>query len=568
MPPPPLHTGSLSPARSILRLLPLFAAISVAVVVLQVALHLRNIPFWDEVDGVLANLPRIDLSQPWPDAPANLFALQNEHRTFTSNLLFATVYRLTGTLNFAALAVLGNLYLLLACAVLIERAGAWTRALRLAAIFGLLLIHLQHHESLFWAGSSIDHFHIVLLAVAAFAALTLQTRLGLLGAILFGLLGTYTLAHGFAIWPVGAVVLAAQRRWRGLALWCGIAAAAVACYLPGFAVNPAHHVEVSAHLGRVLPYWLALLGATPAVSHLGLAPWCGAALLGAVGWLAWRGGWRAEPLAAAVVTFCILALALVAVGRTGVSGGILLPSRYCVLSALAWALTVWVWLEHELARPVVRWRPIAAVGVMLIAVNLALNVRFWDEGARFARQREDSAQWFHYYHTLEGAPFALYPRATQADRIFRAAAERGIYTLPNPSGPVAIASAQPVDHIRYVFDELKADGDNVYVRGWAFVPERAADSGEIHIVFQSADARRVYKALSVARPDVAAAFHDERVAQSGFRLVLPRRELPRDSLAVGVLFTRAGAPAEFALSAQRLEPSSGAASATRLLTHR
>lgn len=567
----PVDTTAPAPAsivrRLLLRSLIGFAGLSVALVVTQLALHLRNVPFWDEVDGVLSNLLRLDLSQPLPDSFANLFALQNEHRLFTSNLLFATVFRLTGGLNFTALAVLGNVYLLLCCAVLIERAGDWSRRARLAAVLGLVVVHLQHHENLFWSGSSIDHFHVVLLAVLALALVTDGTRRGLLGGILFALLASYTLAHGFVVWAVGALWLAAGTRRRALALWLGCAVFALACYLPGFVVNPGHHIEASAHVSRVAVYWLGLLGATPAIGHLAVAPWCGAALLGGVVMLASRGRWRSEPLVFGVIAFCLGSLALIAVGRTGVSAGILLPSRYAILSAVAWALVAWLCLERELARPRLRRPLLAALGVALVTMNLALNVRYFGEGARFARQREEAAGWFRYHRTFAGSPFVLYPRAALADQIFNQVAARGIYSLPTAARRVTIEGANPTASMAYVLDELKTDAENVYIRGWAFLPDHAPAAGELHVIFESPTRFEVYAAASVSRPDVAQAFHNPQLVHAGFQLVLPRDALPKETpLAIGVLLKRTGALPEFALSQRRLQLSSLSWASNRLLT--
>lgn len=553
-------------ARGVFGVLALAAALSVTLVVVQIALHLRNIPYWDEFDVVLRKLPQLDPSLPWPDAPDRLFALQNEHRIFTSNLLFATLQRTLGSVNFIAIAVIGNLFLLGLCAVLIERAGDRMRATRLAIVLGLLVIHLQHHGNLFWSGSSIDHFHVVLLAVVSFAALTDGSRRGLLGAVLFALLGSYTLTHGFVIWPVGAALLAAARRWRALAVWCGVAVYAVACFLPGFFTNPAHHVEASFDVARILVYWLALLGSTPAIGHLPLAPWLGAGLLASVLWLARRGGWRAAPLPAAATAFCLLSLGMIALGRTGVTGGIMLPSRYAILSALPWALVAWLALEQELARTTVRWPRIALAGVAGVAVNVALNVRFFPEGARFAQQREEAAAWFHYHGTLADAPFRLFPHAADADHLLRRAAAIGLYRLPlHPAKRVDFDDARPTGDITYFFDEVRADADRVYLRGWAFVRGRKARLDQLHLLFQAGSDRHVLTVQGIRRPDVAAAFHDPNVADCGFLVAVPRAQLPDGTSAVGVLFQRDDAPAEFIMTDHRVTP---AAPDNQLLTRR
>lgn len=549
-----------------LRVLPWLALASVLLVATQITLHLRDIPYWDEIDGVLTNLPRFDATASWPLRLEQLFALQNEHRTFTSNLLFAVIHGLGVKLNFTFIAVVGNSFLLGVCAVLITRAGSWTRALRLAAVLGLCVVHLQHHENFFWSGSSIDHFLVVLLAIGALAGVAAETRPGVLLGLWLGLLSTYTLAHGFVVWPVGAGLLVVQRRWRWLPLWLGIAAFAALCYLPGFAVNPAHHIEASTRVIGVLHYWLTLLGGTPAIGNLVAAPWLGLALLGGVSWLWWCGAWRAAPFAAAVVAFCVVALGVIAVGRTGVSAGVLIPSRYCILSSLAWALVIWVALERELARKPNGSLLVATGAAALVVLNLTLNVRFFDRGAEFARQRDASVQWFQYYHTLHGAPFALYPRPDQADRILRHAADRGLYAFPQPVHTVDIADAQPSAEISFCLDELKTDPDNVYVQGWAFLSPDPSPADRPQVVFRGASGLRAFATIDVPRPDVAAAFQNPQLAAAGFRLVIPRRELPAEAVTVGVAFHRPGAAPAYTVSDRELALVPPSRPPTRLLT--
>lgn len=559
-------TAVASASHPALRVLPWLALASVLLVTTQLALHLRNIPYWDEIDGVLTNLPRFDATDDWSLRLEQLFALQNEHRTFTSNLLFAAIHAFGAPLNFTAIAVIGDFFLVGLGALLITRAASGRAALRLATVLGLGVVHLQHHENFFWSGSSIDHFLVVLLAVGALSGIAAGSRTGLLLGLLLGLLSAYTLAHGFVVWPVGAALLVAQRRARWLPLWLGVAAFAALCYLPGFAVNPAHHIEASARVVGVLHYWLTLLGGTPAIGNLTAAPWFGLALLGSLTWLLQRGAARTAPLAIATILFCVLALAVIAIGRTGVSAGVLIPSRYCILSSLAWSLVAWLASERLLASDTRRPIAITALAIALIAVNLALNLRFLDRGAEFARQRDASVAWFHYYHTLEGAPFALYPRAGQADRILQRAAARGLYALPLQLDRVEVSDAHPSTDITYCVDELKTDADSVYVQGWAFFSPDPSPDDRPCVVFRSASGLQAFAATEVPRPDVIAAFNNPQLASAGFRLMVPRRELPADALAIGVGFHRPGESLAYVLGPRELALTTPSLPPTRLLT--
>ena len=83
----------------------------------------RNVAYWDELDTALLLLLRLDNDPSWSEVIANLFALGNEHRTFTSRLLFATSYWTTGTINFAIIGAIGNLFICALCGLLIATAA-------------------------------------------------------------------------------------------------------------------------------------------------------------------------------------------------------------------------------------------------------------------------------------------------------------------------------------------------------------------------------------------------------------------------------------------------------------
>src|SRR3954470_10087900 len=78
----------------------LVAAIPIAYIIAQIVAASRNIVFWDEFDTALALVLRIDAGAGWKEILERFFAINNEHRTVTSRLLFAVSYWLTGTVNF------------------------------------------------------------------------------------------------------------------------------------------------------------------------------------------------------------------------------------------------------------------------------------------------------------------------------------------------------------------------------------------------------------------------------------------------------------------------------------
>src|SRR5688500_528830 len=185
----------------------LLASIPVFYVAMNVAIASRNIVFWDEFDTALNLILRIDAGAGWPELLERFFAVNNEHRTVTSRMLFAASYWLSGTVNFHVIGAIGNLFLVGACVALVWAVKTWERRLRLGVVLAFLMFQLEHFESFLWSGASIDHFQVVMLVVVAIAALNRGSRAALGVAVLFGLLATFTLAQGNLVWPIGAGLL-------------------------------------------------------------------------------------------------------------------------------------------------------------------------------------------------------------------------------------------------------------------------------------------------------------------------------------------------------------------------
>src|SRR5215207_7549066 len=86
----------------------ILAAIPVVYIAAQVVACSRNIVFWDEFDTALDLILRIDAGADWRELATRFFAVNNEHRTVTSRLMFAASYWLTGTVNFHIIGAIGN----------------------------------------------------------------------------------------------------------------------------------------------------------------------------------------------------------------------------------------------------------------------------------------------------------------------------------------------------------------------------------------------------------------------------------------------------------------------------
>jgi hypothetical protein len=517
----------------------------------HVAAATRDVAYWDELDTAVQLVLHLDSGLGARDFFSRIFALSNEHRMVTSRLLFAASYWLTGTVNFAVIGVIGNAMLVLLCVLLLYAAGTAERRVRLGLVLAMLLFQLQHYENLLWAGSSIDHFQVVTLAAATVIGVARGNRPGLVIAALCAVLATFTLAHGIVTWVVGGGMLVQARRFQHLKLWGAIAVLAIAAFLAGFHVNHSQRFAELSLAGAivVVRYWLATLGSVPGLGHNVIAPWLGAVLLVALGWVASRGAMRSERVAFPLACYAILALALIAVGRAAESNG-LVHSRYYVLGGLAWALTIFMLLEHfSSAR--LPYAVTLGCAPLLVAFNVVANRTFAQKADSWFECRDRAALRF-IQHGVDGrGPFTLYPAPERSTQLLTAAEQRGVYRLGRVCDERTFSTPQPSSRIAYFVEDIAVNGRVASVIGWAAIPGIASRRGQVHVVLRSGESMHVFTTVAITRPDVAEALKHPECVLAGFGFAVRRDELPTGEFQLGFLF-KEGGRSEYIMTGHRL----------------
>lgn len=525
----------------------LLAAIPIAYIALQVAIASRNIVYWDEF-STLEFILRLDGGTTWREVFDQIVAVDSEHRTVTSRLMFALSYWLTGTVNFRAMCILGNLFLVGSCAMLVWSVPTWTQRARFAVVLAFVLFQLEHFENFFWAGASIDHFQVVMLTSLTIFALARDTRAGTMLGGIAATLATFTLAHGVLAWPVGAVLLAQRRRWRDLAIWGVATVLVLAAFFRGFTIYPSHRLQTFGDGWAAIQYWLVLLGAPPAMGSPQVALGLGITLLGGFGYTLARGMAQRHVVASLMALFAIVALALVAFGRAKL--GASPESRYLVLGGLAWAVLIYLVLElvSEEHRP---FRELLWCLPGLVAFNIAANVAFAPKGEGAVEIRDRAATRFVQYGVDGHGMFRLSPHQGYADRVLRQAESRGVYRLPLFSRQREFESPEANGQIIHHFDELISNERAVTIGGWVMLPGLRSKRDQIHVVLRSEKSQYVFSTVTLQRPDVATAYQRPEWRLCGFRFTIPSDRLPKENFSVGVLLA-SGERAEFKMTPTRL----------------
>ena len=538
--------------RALVRALWVIGLIPVVYILTHALLVSRNVAYWDELDTALLLLLRLDSDPSWSEVIANLFAVGNEHRTFTSRLLFATSYWTTGTINFAIIGAIGNLFICALCGLLIATAGTPVRRLRMGVLLAFLIFQLEHYENFQWSGASIDHFQVVLLAGASVIGLSRGTRGGFLAGMLFALLATFTLAHGLVAWVVGAITLGVERRWSRLNVWLLVGAATAAVFLFGFSFNPGHTIGALSGSGirPILHYWLSLLGAPLALGESGAAPFLGIALLALLGRTISQGAFSRERIAVPLALWAIGALALVAIGRADVTQGHIY-SRYYILGALAWALVLFLQFEerHNPAHP---YRLLVRALPLLGLFNILANAQFTHDAQSWVICRDNAADYFQRYGRDGLGRFTLHPNPEYASRLLREVEQAGVYRMPRTCKQRWFPDARVTTDLSYYVDRINFEDQVVSMEGWVAHPGRTSAPSQIHVIFQSKQSQHIFTTIPQQRADVSAAYPQEKWLDSGFRFQRRRWLLPAEDFQIGLLIYSEGR-AEFVMTAHRLD---------------
>jgi len=535
--PPDAH--SAVPAQPGLRRRRFFAAVLIGMALVPVwqvfektADARRNIVYWDEFDTALSLVLRLESGLAPADFWREMLAENNGHRIVMSRLVYTAIHSVAGRINFAALDWIGVGAIAAAILLAIFAAVGGTRRLLLALLLSGAVFNLSHYENFLWSGSSIDHFSVVFLATASLAALAANRRAWTAVAVVLGLMATLTLAHGLAVWPAGALLLHAMRRPRPLLGWTAAGAAVTLLFVAGLG---SRHTELAAittprGMAATLHYWISLLGAAPALGWREAAPYAGVGLLALLA-ITRR---RAEPLLWHLAIFTVIGTAVIAAGRSVQTGGEI-HSRYLILGAFAWAITVFQLIsppggDERLARRFALVLPCVA------AFHFAANREFADEVDSWLTCR-DLATVAYIQHGTDGrGPFSLHPRADHSTRLLRAAARSGVYELeevcleePFPR------EARESGKIVYHMEEVAVTARSAAIRGWAGIPGRRFARGAIHVVLEAGGIRRTYQAVTVPRSDVPAVMHRPEWDRAGFHFAREIFDLPAGEFRVGLL---------------------------------
>lgn len=489
---------------------------------------MHNIPMWDEFETVLRFLLDFRAADSVTASVREFFAMANEHCVLTSRVVFVLLDQLTGGMNFITLALIGNGFL--AGVALVGRQGIddpWWRGAWLA-LSALALVHLQHHENLFSSYASIDHYQVVFHTTVSLLLLQRREAWALPAAVAFAGLAVFTLTHGVAVMVVGGLLLALAGRRDAVVRWCIACAVIFGAF--AFVFSSATLTAPVAWslpvVGRLLGYWLTMVGGVVSLGSPAAAAWSGTALLAVLAVALARGAWRRDPFLTGMALTALLGMAFISYGRFSAPGVPPLSSRYMVQSGVAWVAVALLALR---ALPQPRW---GRVGVWLAllaagAVNVLANQHFAFEAWEFSQRRVDAAHLYEETGSMAGLRRPIFPKTALGDRILAASAREGLYTLDvEPSHEVVAPDRIELYPIVFSIDKLSVSRGHVHFRGWMLTKEWISTELQPYLQTVQGDRSQLFRGRVEWRPDVAAAYPDRPDAlRSGFYFTVPLAQL-------------------------------------------
>ncbi len=439
-PPSPTHRTAFAILPWLLMLLPIGL---VAATVLTYAL---NLPYWD--DYLVQQQLLLLKSQPsGRQKLLHLFDQHWEHRIVWTRLLFAGWYKLTGTLNYYGLTLVGVSGLLALFGLLATIFRQTTRLpWKYLIPVPFWLFTLQSHENLLWAMASNQNFWILVFALGSFYALAQQTTFSRWLALGLAVLATYTSGNGALVFVAGGMLLVWQMitnstkrkpgqslisRWTFVGIWAIVALMSIGGYFYhynritffpspfrypftdwikayfvffGAFADPFPYSGAGAY-GYENPIWITII--------------LGAILVLVGGYLLImnvRKEWQNRPLVQlstvysplperrtntahfflATLLFLLATAAITVYSRVGFAGpGYLLQGRYKIYSALMLSVVYLYVLARfgKTKKPIFRW---AWVGVVMLTIGQSLLADYLCLEGIVNQHRRTTAEYFNY----------------------------------------------------------------------------------------------------------------------------------------------------------------------------
>lgn len=386
-----------------------------------------DIPYTDDFEIILASLMGFLDSETLIEKLGVLFSQHAEHRPVFARTLTVVFYFLRGNIDFRLLIYIGSLggFALMTFLYLSTERGENRLLLFVPAVF--IFFQPQYWESIVQASGALSNIPGIFFSLLSISLAASPGRKHLFLSLAFAAAAVFTYGAGLLALPVGAFLIALQRRYGDLRVFLAAMAAVFAIYFAGYthpSVNPGVAMSLASP-AEAAKFFFLFLGAPMAITDKFPAIYAfGAASTGTFILLTVNRYYKKNTVIYASLVFLFVVVLAITANRAGFGLLQALSPRYRFIPALIFALEFIGILElagREKAKKVFP---------LFLAASVLFNAySFVKEYRSIEAQRVLLARWAIVYR-IKGYGLA-YTEQVRADSLIAESARRKIYFLPD-----------------------------------------------------------------------------------------------------------------------------------------
>ncbi|NEU65601.1 hypothetical protein [Spirosoma agri] len=469
-----------------------------------------------------------------------IFSQYNEHRIVFDRLVFLTDYALFSELNFSHLIIIGNLSLLLICALFLTvafpRLPLNQKLLYLLPVAYSLFL-FQYWELSTWSMAALQNLYVIPFAMFSLYSLSKSGRNTFLLACGAAILATFTSGNGMFTFLAGAALLLLTQSYRKLVLWLVIMASTIALYFWGY-IRPPYHPDIVDslfnHTGRAIGYFFTLTGMLVGPGRATLSILFGALSLlvsvGLLGYLLYTKRFTDYlPLIGWLLFLYLTCLSLMAT-RSGMGIGQAATPRYGIVVVMLFATQSVLALETITHRYL---RLGVLIGYLSVALFVYLSAINQDNRRRIDDRKRTLQYSSAFYNDNPANLFLHWANPGIAKTIFADAQQKKIFQVPAVTfsdlktvpQPISPAQLTATNNITTDIHPYETGNFLVLYRAGALLNGSLSRKTTIQLLARSATDCYAFDVKKHAWDDLDDHTLDRKYTQPGFSCVLDKKDL-------------------------------------------
>ena len=418
----------------------------------------------------------------------------NEHRIILIKVLALLQYLFFHEVNFKGLVFLGNLgYIVFVYLLVILARKAHLSNWQVLPL-PYILFSFTQYENFAWAAAQV-YYWSALFSLLFIIALTRKN--------IFAVIGLYALnlgiiAGGLILFPIGALFLFMEKRWKDFLIFLAASAMITGLYFFRYSSPDVYPSTASIfmHLDRLAEYFFVFLGNASLSSRLGIPLGIIAFLL--LGFILYHSHGRQKLLFLAVL-WVLSTAAVVAISRNSLGVDQALRSRYAMYGLITWSCIFIGILDA--ANTQGKTRAGLLIGqIMLIAALTYFSLALVRMEVSAFMPRDFDGKLSDLVTTINDPNSPNYS-------VLMASKKLGIFDYQNSLAlrhPVLTRQGEPISNSDFLGH---IDGmNNGHISGWALIPGLKTEHSQAFILIKNSASYIIIPTYMLERPDVSTTY--------------------------------------------------------------